>query len=280
MRAFGSIAVLASLLMFPISGKAQLCQCNEVAGWQQSGEPRTFEPDTLFEYMDGNSEGYLLYHFVGMKGITCKSGETTFVIDVSEMQNPEFAYGMFTATRDPRVPTQKIGMAGQITPRRGFFCKDKYYVEIAANPDGDYSVPLKQFLDIMERTISGRTEQPDAFAWFPKEGMVADSLRLVPESVLGLRILKSGYVGQYEFGKAFVVREASTEDAIQTMNKLKERFGQTTPAAIADEGFTATDKYLAGMCIFRKGQFVGGYANLQPGRDAAPDAVRLAGQIK
>jgi len=36
------------------------------------------------------------------------------------------------------------------------------------------------------------------------------------------------------------------------MEKLRSRFGQTAPARIADEAFTATDKYLNGMCIFRK----------------------------
>jgi hypothetical protein len=37
----------------------------------------------------------------------------------------------------------------------------------------------------------------------------SESIRLVPESVLGLRLLKSGYVAQYEAGKGFLVREAS-----------------------------------------------------------------------
>jgi len=102
----------------------------------------------------------------------------------------------------------------------------------------------------------------------------------VPESVLGLRILKRGYIGQYEFGKAFLVVEASPEAAIQTMTRLKERIGQTTPGSIAEESFTATDKYLNGMCVFRKGRYVGGFANLKPGQDATADAARLADNVK
>jgi hypothetical protein len=47
---------------------------------------------------------------------------------------------------------------------------------------------------------------------FPSEGQ--QSPRLVPESVLGIRILKRGYVAQYDFGKAFVVREASTDSPL------------------------------------------------------------------
>jgi hypothetical protein len=105
-------------------------------------------------------------------------------------------------------------------------------------------------------------------------------VRLIPQSVLGLRLLKSGYVGQYDFGKGFVVKESSPEAAAQLMRKLRERFGQTALVSIADEAFTATDKYLNGMCVFRKGSFVGGFAGLTSGRDGVAESARLAAGIK
>ena len=113
--------------------------------------------------------------------------------------------------------------------------------------------------------------------WFPKENLV--SARLVPESVLGLRLLKRGYVGQYDFGKGFVVQESSPEAASRLMQKLRERFGQTIPATIADESFKATDKYLNGLCVFRKGSYVAGFADLKDGRDGVAEATRLAAEV-
>jgi|WetSurMetagenome_2_1015567.scaffolds.fasta_scaffold53400_2 hypothetical protein len=277
------IAVLAvSVLMFAGSAMAQapLPACTAVPGWSQQGQARAYDADNLFEYMDGNAEGYLLYHFVGMKGITCKSGETTFNIDVSEFEDTEFAYGMFTSTRDPRKPTEKLGVNGQVTERKGLFVKDKYYVEIAANPEKDHTAAIKTFLSLIEKNIQGRTTLPDAFGWFPAEGLVAESIRLVPESVLGLRLLKSGYVGQYQAGKGFLVREASPDAAAQVFAKLQERFGTTSPAKIGDEAFLANDKYLNGMCVFRKGTFIGGFANLPQGRDGVAETEKLAGAVK
>ena len=76
------------------------------------------------------------------------------------------------------------------------------------------------------------------------------------------------------------MRESSPEAAAQVMKKLRARFGQTTPATIADEAFTATDKYLNGMCIFRKGSFIGGFADLKAGRDGMAESARLAANIK
>ncbi len=274
------VVFAVALLVSAGSAMAQVPPCTAVAGWSQQGEARSYDPDNLFEYIDGNAEAYLLYHFVGMKGVTCKSGETTLNIDVSEFEDPEFAYGMFTSTRDPRRPTEKIGVNGQVTERKGIFVKDKYYVEISANPEGDHSTTLRAFLSIIEKNIQGRTTLPDAFGWFPAEGLIPDSIRLVPESVLGLRLLKTGYIAQYQAGKGFLVRESSPESAAQVFTKLRERFGQTSPAKIADEAFTANDKYLNGLCVFRKGNFVGGFANLPEGRSGVAETEKLAANVK
>jgi hypothetical protein len=274
------VVVVASALMFAGPALAQMPPCSAVQGWSQQGEARSFDADNLFEYMDGNAEGYNLYHFVGMKGISCQSGESVFNIDISEFEDTEFAYGMFTSTRDPRQPTEKLGVNGQITQRKGIFTKDKYYVEISANPEKDHSANIRAFLTIIEKNIQGRTTLPDAFGWFPTENLMPDSIRLVPESVLGLRLLKSGYVGQYQAGKGFLVRESSPAAAGEVFAKLKERFGQTSPAKIGDEAFTANDKYLNGLCVFRKGNFVGGFANLPEGRNGVAETEKLAANVK
>jgi hypothetical protein len=269
---------IASILLFVGAAFGQLPQCGAVTGWQQQGQNRAYTTEDLFEYMNGNSEGYFIYRFVGMKGITCQSGDSTIVIDISEFEDPEYAYGMFTSTRDPRLPEEKIGTSGQVTPRRIIFVKDKYYVELGANPEKDFTSELRAYAAIMEKSISGQMTLPETLSWFPKEGL--DSARLIPESVLGLRLFKRGYVGQYDFGKGFIVKESSPETAAQLMEKLKARFGQTTPATIADEAFTTTDKYLNGMCVFRKGKYIGGFADLKSGRDGVAESTRLAANIK
>lgn len=272
------IASVTLVLLFAGAAFAQLPKCGAIAGWQQQGPERSYDSSNLFEYMNGNSEGYFIYQFMAMKGITCKSGDSTIVIDISEFADTEYAYGMFTSTRDTRLPVEKIGASGQVTPRKIVFVKDKYYVELGANPEKDFTTELRTYASIVEKSITGKTDPPEILSWFPQEKL--QSARLVPESVLGLRLLKSGYVGQYDFGKGFLVRETSSDAAAQLMKKLRERFGQTAPAAIADESFTAADKYLNGICVFRKGNYIGGFADLKDGRDGVAESTKLAGNIK
>ncbi len=259
---------------------AQLPDCSKVPGWGQDGPLRAYEPDNLFDYMNGNAEGYLIYRFEKMQGITCKCGEDTLVIDVSEMANPEYAYGIFLANRDPRQPTQAIGMGGQVLPRKATFAKGKYYVELAANPEKDHTASLQKFVALIEKSITGQSEIPAVIGWFPTQGMTPNTVRLVPQSVLGLRLLKSGYTAQYEFGKAFLVHEASPEAAAQVMAKLKERVGQPAAIQIGDEGFTGADRYLDGLYVFRKGAYIGGFANLKDGRDVSAAAKEFLAKIQ
>jgi hypothetical protein len=254
-----------------------VASCSLVPGWTQDGALRHFTADNLYEYMDGNSESYLAYGFTQMQGVTCKSGENTLVIDISEMLDADAAYGIFSANRDPGHALEKIGMGGQIMPRRGTFAKGNYYVEISATPDIDHTPALTAFITALEKLLEGRSTPPEALAWFPPEKLV--SVRLIPESVLGVRLLKRGYVAQFDRGKAFVVLEASTESAAAVMGKLRQRYPTAQAAQVADEALQVQDKYLGGVCFFRKGKYIGGYANMPDAPSATTASAILAARV-
>jgi hypothetical protein len=260
-----------------VAAGAATPSCDAVAGWTQHGTTRSYVADNLFEYMDGNAEGYLLYGFVNMHGVSCEKAGITLLIDVSEFADDESAFGMYSANRDLRQPETKLGMGGQIVPRRAIFAKGKYYVELAVNQEGDHTAALQEWSKAMEARTEGVSEPPAQLKWFPAEGQ--QSLRLVPESVLGLRALARGYVGEYAAGNAFVVTEKSPEAAAAVMEKLRARFSGATPAKIADDAFQAKDEYLGGICIFRKGRMIGGYGKVPDGQDAAALAGALAARL-
>lgn len=274
------VVALGAAGLAAAADQAPTLACNLVPGWTQDGLGRTYVSQNLFEYMDGNAEGYLVYGFLKMDGITCKKGPVTFVIDISDFGGPDSSYGMFTSDVDGREPTVKIGMNGQIVPRRAFFAKGQFFLEIAANPEGDHTAALKEWTAALEKIIPGSTSLPPAMAWFPTEQR--QSLRLVPESVLGMRVLKRGYAAQYDFGKAFVVLEATPQSAAGVMDQLRKRFAQvtpTTPASVADEAFLYTDKYLGRLCVFRKGKYIAGYAISQDGVDPVSLSTALAAKV-
>jgi hypothetical protein len=279
-----SMAVVQSAGATPAAAPAardpEYLNCHFVPGWEQSGAKRQYSADNLFDYRDGAAEGYLIYSFVRMQGLDCQSGSTTLAIDVSDMTDPDSAYGMFSANRDPREPIAKFGMGGQLLPQSLLFAKGKYFVEIIetdGNPNSNQTEVLKAFAAKIEPLLAGRDTPPEALKWFPAENQV--SVRLVPESVLGLRILKRGYVAQYNQGQAFVVLEDSAQAAAETTTKLRARFGGTTAVPIGDEAFQVKAQYLDSVCVFRKGRYIGGYANIPELEAATSQAARLAARL-
>jgi len=269
---------LITFAMAAAEAQAVAPSCSLAPGWTQDGQSRYYTTENLYEYMDGNSEGYFSYNFQNMHGVTCKQGETTFVIDISDMGTDDNAFGWFSATRDLRSPAYAVGMGGQIVPRRLIFAKGKYYVEIAANPEGDFTVALKQWAAALDKLVPGSTSPPAALAWFPAERQ--QTLKLAPESVLGLRILKRGYVAQYDYGKAFVVMEDTPDSAAAVMVSLRKRFESATPVKLGEDAFQSTDKYLGRLCFVRTGRYIAGYGITAEGLDPVALSAALVKKIQ
>lgn len=264
------------LIMFVALGAfAQAPDCSIVPGSKQTGPARHFETESLFEYMNGNSEGYFLYGFVEMRGVTCAINGATLIFDLSRFQTPELAYGMFTGNLDPRLATEKIGAGGQVVERKVIFVKGHWFGEIAAEPEGKYADVLRKAALAWAARLDGSDQPPAELTWFPKDKLQPGTPRLIPQSVLGLRILKRGYMAQYEQGKAIIVTEASDASAHAVMEKLAERFSPNSPAKVGEEGFTAEDRYLGRVCFFRQGARIAGWTNVPAGSDPVEWAGRL-----
>jgi hypothetical protein len=265
----------------PASAPFPVPACSLVPGWAQQGELRSYDRDTLFDYMDGNSEGYFAYGFELMKGVTCvDAAGDQLVVDVSELGDPVRAWGFFVTNRDARAPREPIGSGGQVLPRKATFAKGRYYVEIAASPDKDHRAALRSFVDALLPRVPGEGRVPAAVDLFPTASLDPESVRLVPESVLGLRALKAGFVAQYPAGRALIVPEAAPETARATLAALRARFaGARALAGLGDEAIAAQDAYLGGLLLFRKGAWVAGVANVPAGTDALPLAKALAARL-
>ena len=284
MRAFSLLFAMglavAAQGQTPPAAMPPYLDCGLVPGWEQTGPARSYAADNLFEYKDGAAEGYLQFDFARMQGVDCKQGAVVLSIDVSEMGSEEMAWGMLAANRDPKEPVAPIGMGAQVLPQSLLFAKGKYFVEIVendGNPAGNVAEALKAFAAKIEPLLAGRTAVPDAVSWFPAEHRT--EVRLVPESVLGVRLLKRGYVARYERGQAFAVVEETPQAAAETMKKLAARYAGVSAVQVGDEAFAGKVQYLDGICIFRKGRIVAGYTNETDAAAAVALAAGLAGHL-
>ena len=274
-------ALMLSALLASGSAVAQsILDCRIAPGWEQSGAIRQYDSGNLFEYKDGGAEGYLIFGFVRMSTVDCKSGQNTLTIDLSEMTDPDAAYGLFAANLDPTSPISQIGMGGQVQAQSATFAKGNFYIEIvevAADAGADDSSTLRSMASTLEVRLPGRATPPAQLRWFPPDNVAP--VRMVPESVLGLRELKRGYVARYRVGQAFIVLASTPESAALVLKAIREHFPGAVPAPVGDEAWMSSTQYLGGICIFRKGRVLAGYSNLPTPQQAATLAALLAGRI-
>lgn len=272
--------LLVTVLMAATSHAQDYLDCHFAPGWEQSGQKRQYLADNLYDYKDGAAEGYLIFGFSRMTGITCKSGQDTIDIDVSEMSDAEAAWGILAANLTPDQPIEKLGIAGQIGPQSATFAKGRNYVElvaITADSQNDNSGLLRILTGRILAKLEGTDAQPEALAWFPAD--YSPPVHLVPKSVLGLKELKRGYVAKYGQGQAFIVQESSDEAAEKVFRSLNLRFAGSKPASLGNESFRASDKYLGALCVFRKGRFLAGYTNSTHEEEAIEQASRILVRI-
>jgi len=168
----------------------------------------------------------------------------TLVIDISDFGENDLSYGMFTANRDLRQPEAKLGAGGQIVPRRAI--SPRASIRRNSGRPGRRLYRCSERVDGgLREVVPGSTSPPVALSWFRLKNSkpCAWCRRAFSNPVAAAR-----YAAQYDFGKAFVVTEATPESAAALMQKLKARYPEGNAAAtIADEAFLATDKYL-GKC--------------------------------
>ena len=250
--------------------------CRLAAGWQPDEPSRTYSPGNLYEYLDGGAEGFLIFGFVRLEHQTCVKGKDSLTLDISEMSGADAAWGLFASRRDPRQPVKPIGMGGEILTNRASFAKGNFYVEITATPGADYRATLGTFVTALEKRLQGRSTPPQALAWFPRG---STSTRLVPQSVLGLRPLKRGFVAEYPHGQAFIVTETSPQSAAAVFETLRKRFAGASPVKVADEAFQASDRYPGGVVLCRKGRSLGGSAQVPDRAQAISLAKALAARL-
>ena len=273
------ILLMAALAFASAAGAQEYLNCNFAPGWQLQGPRRAYTAENLFEYKDGGAEGYLQFGFVRMQGITCAKDGNTLDLDVSEMSDADSTYGMLMANVDQSLPMEKIGMGGQIQKQSAMAAKGHFYLELvetASKADADDSALLRVLAQKILAQMEGRETPPETLAWFLPDDLV--QVRMVPESVLGLKQIQRGYAAKYKHGQAFIAVQNTPEEAAALLKALQEKFAGEA-AQLGDGAFTAQAKYLDGICIFRKGRVVAGTANLADAAAALAQAKKLAERI-
>ena len=180
---------LGSLLREPLPGKTA-----------RQNPATTYSPDSLYQYIDGGADIYLLYDFQALLHQDFKIGATDLITDIYEMGKREDAFGIYASERSPGYKFVAIG--GEGYRDRGIlnFFADRYYVKLSGS-GANVGPLLDQFARLVSGRIGGVRTLPPLLEKLPREHRVLHSEQYVKKDPLGHAFLAPAYVVTYAEGK-------------------------------------------------------------------------------
>ena len=250
----------------------------KIDGWTATETPRSFFPDTLYEYIDGAAESYIGYDFKELVVAEfAKAGtQASLTLEIYDMGNDLNAFGIYSAERFPDNKTVDIGTHGYIEGEVLNFIAGTDYVKLLCFNGGDATASiLEAFARKVAAAAGTKGAIPALFSVFPKDGLVPNSEKYIRRNVFGFEFLGNGYLVSYktdgvEF-EGFVIELEKGQDPAVLMKRLLDFFagdGQTVEPLLS--GHRVRNKYAQNM-------YLGIAGDRLCGIDRVPDGSRQTG---
>ncbi len=202
----------------------------EAPGFTPLGPPQSYNAATLSDKINGKAE---LYLSAGFKEMSCRSFtlETpkgahleVFIYDMGEASN---AYAVFSSQRRPGAASLALTANAYATPNALFFTHGAFYVEMVADRAiEDLPAALAPLTTALLAKLPAAAEARDATALFPREGLMADSVRLNAADAFGLEGFDNVYTGEYAVNggraTAFLAERQSPAAAEAAAKKFRD----------------------------------------------------------
>jgi len=189
-----------------------------------------YKAESLYQYIDGGADVYLLYDFRELLHQDLKGGTAEVTADIYEMGKSEDAFGIYAAERSPKYKFVPIGIEGYRSKGILNFVQDHYYLKLQAT--GANADPL---LDPLARTLSqriaGARTAPALLLKLPHENKVERSEQYVRKDPMGHSFLAPSYIATYSWGsqegKLIVSVAEDAAGAKSRLDQLVKHFKQT-----------------------------------------------------
>jgi hypothetical protein len=233
------------------------------SNFRAQAPPSFYSPESLYQYIDGGADIYLLYDFKTLLHQDFRSGAAELTADIYEMGQSEDAFGIYAAERSPGYKFASIGAEGYRDKGILNFLQDRYYVKLAGSGAG-VDVLLDQFAHILSGRIGGVRTLPSLLERLPREHRVQHSEQYVRKDPLGHAFLAPAYVVAYAQGQqesTLVVSVANNaQGAKARVEQLAKHFKDSGESASAPElgegGMRARNSFEGRMIARTHGRYL------------------------
>jgi len=244
----------------------------DIPGFPKTGEIVTYKPETLFEFMDGAAELYLLYNFVEMNVQVYEDKKgNTINIEIYDHQNVDNSFGIYSQERPYDCEFMVIGAQANYVEGYLNFYQGRYYVKLSG-----YSLGAKdkEILSTAAKTVSARLNEkadpPQALKLFPDSQKIKNSEQYITKDFLGYSYFKNVFTADYgnpeSSYKLFIIEAPDKPTLEKSINEYKKEVGFAQD--ILKGGIhEVEDPYQGKLILSVSGKYIAGILN--------PDNVKV-----
>jgi len=239
----------------------------EITGWKQSEEIQTFSPKTLFEYINGAADLYLMYDFQELKVAEYQNEKkASVIIEVYRHKTPTHAFGIYSQERLSNANFLDIGAQGYSEKDILNFLAGDYYVKMNSFKTGpeDQEI-LLNFAKKVAENLGEKETLPSILSSFPEEGKKKNSEKFIAIKFLGYSFLHSAFTADYELsGTKFKLFVIEGRDHTECGNIIQRYLQQTGSREknIIEGRYTIADPYHGKIELYWKGKNIWGILDL------------------
>jgi hypothetical protein len=240
---------------------------------------RFYEPDNLYEYIDGRASLYLSYGFLKLAHGEYRDEETgvRIILDIFDMRTLKAGFGIYSAERNTDLDFEDLGTQGYL---RGNICnlfQDRLYIKIEAeNQSADLPGTIRKLAGEVADRLPASKDWPAEIILLPEESRLPNSEDYIPSSLLGYKFLGDGFSARYEIdgdsepARIFFTSKMGPNEARRTFQLLREAWGGSKMRPVdflpeAETALTGQAPYLGRVIICLVAGRVCGLVGFQPG---------------
>lgn len=231
-----------------------------VEGWTLSEETEVFNPDNLFDRINGAAPLYLENNFREMTSLEYKKGDDYITIQAYRHATPVDAFGMYASERSSDLEFLPVGGEAQSGDKNFYFFAGNMYVKMQGSSQGDIKSTLQQIGKELAVKIDPQADYPSILKLFPEKGKIPYSESYITSSYIGHDFLSSVYTVKYDNNgqefQLFVIDGTSKDGSKAILDNYFAFTGQNE--AFNEGALLIKDKYNGEIPVIWKGRYIVG----------------------
>ena len=208
--------VFQLLIMLSIFSPCNDRNFPEIEGYQKDGEIETYNPDNLYDIINGAADSYLKYDFEELSIIRYKgNADQSLRIEIYRHSNSANAFGIYSNERPLKGNWIDVGAQGYYENKILNFYKGKYYIKLMGYKIDNSEELLLSVAKKVAENLEGKNELPKLLESFPTDGKINYSGRYIHKNFLGYKSLSEAFTMDYVVEgknlKMFIIQKSNVD---------------------------------------------------------------------